>query len=126
MASNVILNGVTYDGTPVTNPTHPYKPIGIDVADSKIGVSLVAASGKRRFVQRGIKKTFTLSWKLTNETTRSAVRTLAELSTTFSFTDQFGIVRTCQTEADDYRESYAMTDPAGNLYYDVTLTVRES
>lgn len=125
MASNLVLNGTTYSGTPLT-PGTPRKPDSIDLEDEKIGVVLVADNGARRFVLRGTqKKTWTIAWKGAGEATRSALRTLAALTTTWTFVDQLGVSYTVQTEQNDYTENYAFTDPSNNIYYDLTLKVRQ-
>lgn len=123
---NLTLNGTAYSGVP-TSPATPRKPDRISVAVSKIGVTLVAASGVRRFVSRGtVKRTWTVEWKGAREATRAALRTLHQLTTTWSFTDELGSSYTVQTEQDDLEEAYAFTDPANNYYYDLTLTIREA
>lgn len=132
MASNLVMNGTTYDGTPVSNPTHPRKPSGLTYREDKIGEVQIAASGKRTWVQRLdgssnpiIKHTWEVSWELANEVTRSAVRALDSLTTTWAFVDQLGTSRTVQTEPGDYEEDYALTDVSGNLRYNLKLTIRE-
>lgn len=125
MASNLILNGTTYDGTPA-GPAHPWKPTGLTLKPEKIGDAIVAANGSRTLVYRATKKTWEISWDTANETTRAALRTLHALTTTWMFVDQLGASYTVQTEADDYDEEYRMTDPAGNIYYQLKLTVREA
>jgi hypothetical protein len=133
MASDLIMNGVTYDGTPSANPTHPRKPTGLTRKEEKIGRVLVAANGARTWVQRVDgssnpirKRTWEIAWDKANETTRAALRTLNALATTWTFVDQLGTSYTVQTEAEDYEEEYAMTDSANNLYYRCKLTVREA
>ena len=124
MASDLVLNGTTYDGTPATSG-HKWKPTKITFKDPKVGVVLEAASGKRRYVHRGLKRTWEITWDIADASTRGAVRTLAALTTTWSFTDQLGVSYTVQTEPGDYSEEYKRTDPSGNLYYALKLTVRE-
>ena len=123
---NLVLNGTTYSGTPNT-PATPRKPDSISVKVGKIGVTLVAANGRRRFVSRGaVKRTWDVEWKGARESTRAALRTLHQLTTTWSFTDELGSSYTVQTEQDDLDESYAFTDPSNNYYYDLKLTIREA
>jgi hypothetical protein len=126
MASNISLNGTSYAGTPLT-PGSVRKPDRISVAVSKIGITLVAASGKRRLVLRGtVKRTWTIEWDECREVTRAALRALHQLTTTWVLIDELGVSYTVQTEQDDLDEAYAFTDPANNLYYDMKLTAREA
>lgn len=126
MASNLVLNGTTYSGTP-TSLSNPWKPDSLDLQIAKIGPTLVADDGTRRFVSRGTsKKTWKITWNRANETTRAAVRTLAALTTTWTMVDQLGTSYTVQTEQDDYTEDYAMTTIANDLRYKLELTVRQA
>ena len=133
MASDLIMNGVTYNGTPIANLANPRKPTGLTRKETKIGAALVAASGKRTWVQRvdGAsapirKREWEVTWDKGNLTTRNALRTLHALATTWTFVDQDGSSYTVQTEEGDYQEDYVTTDKAGNLYYSLKLTVREA
>src|SRR4030095_9326789 len=73
-----------------------------------------------------VERAWTVEWKGAREATRAALRTLHQLTTTWTFIDELGTSYTgCQTEQDDLEESYAFTDPANNLYYDLTITIRE-
>jgi len=126
MASNLVINGVTYSGVP-TSPATPRKPDAISVTTTKIGVVLVMANGTRRWVNRGTKHVWSVEWAGAREATRAALRTLHQLTTTFPFIDELGVTyATCQTEESDLDESYAYTDPSNNLYYDLKITIRES
>lgn len=126
MASNLIINGVTYSGTPLA-PGTPFKPSTFEMTDTKIGKVQINANGGRTFIARSVqKRTWTIGWPLVNETTRAALRTLAELNTTFSFTDQLGVARTCQVENDDYSEEWVMSDVANVAWYACKITIREA
>lgn len=123
---DLTINSVAYSGTPLT-PATPRKPDKISVEVTKIGVALIMANGTRRWVNRGTKRTWTIEWNGVREATRAALRTLHVLPTTFPFVDELGVTyATCQTEAADLSEAYAFTDPSNNLYYDLTITIRES
>jgi hypothetical protein len=126
MAANLIINGVTYSGTPLATGT-PFKPSSFRMTDTKIGRTVVNANGGRTFVARSVqKRTWSIGWALANDTTRAALRTLAELATTFPFVDQLGVSRSCQVEADDYSEEWLMSDTANVAWYACTLTIREA
>lgn len=125
MASDLIINGTTYSGTPAS-PANPYRPMAIEVSVEKIGKVIVAANGNRTWVHQSIKRTWTISWEKASETTRAALRALHLLTTTFTFTDQFGTSYTVQTEADDLKENTAHSDRANAYFYDLTLIVRQA
>lgn len=126
MASDLVLNGTTYNGTP-SSLSNPWKPDGFDLEVAKIGVSLVADDGTRRFVTRSTsKRTWKITWSRANETTRAAVRALHLLTTTWTMVDPLGVSYTVQTEQDDYSEDYAMTTLANALRWKLELTVREA
>jgi hypothetical protein len=127
MASNLIIAGNTFSGTPLAT-SNPYKPSSVKMTVNKVGVVLVAANGHRRSVVRGTKKTWTIDWPLCNEATRAILRAIHSLTTTFSFTDEHGTVyATCQTEGEgDYSEEWVMSDPSNVPYYSCSLTIREA
>lgn len=132
MASDLILNGVTFNGTPVSNPSNPRKPNGLTYKETKVGSAQVRDNGSRVWVQRLdgsnnpiIKGEWTISWEKANETTRAALRTIDRLTAPWTFVDQLGVGHSVQTEPGDYEEDYAQTDLASNLYYQIKLTIRE-
>ena len=126
MASNFVINTVSYTGTPAS-PATPFKPSSYTMTDTKIGKVVINANGGRTFVARSVqKKTFTIGWELCHETTRAALRTLAELTTVFNFTDQLGTVYVCQVENDDYEEEWVKSDAANNPLYNCKITLRQA
>lgn len=119
--ADIVLNGTTYDGS----PGRPSKISGPDIR--KIGRLLEAANGTPHWMHRAHKRTWSIEWETANEATRAAVRALRLLTTTFAFVDQFGASYTVLcTGDDDYREETTFTDAANNIYYDLTLTMREN
>lgn len=119
------LNGVTYNGSPAA-PTNPFPPDadGVERVDTKVGKTLIAASGKRNFVGRNARKpAWTLTWTNAHATTRDAVKAVAELNATFAFVDQAGAAWTVQCEGDDaYTEKTAFTTFDDSSLYTLTLT----
>jgi hypothetical protein len=98
---------------------------------SKIGTTLVMASGKRRFVQRlsGATPIFKSSWEIpwndVDETTRAAIEAVSRLTTTFVYVDQHGTSYTVQCEDGAYSDSVSTIAP-GALYYTVKLKIYEA
>lgn len=133
MATNLSMNGVSLNGTPIANLANPKKPNSIDVKLEKIGKVQVMASGSRVWIQRLdgssnpiYKRTWEVSWELANEVTRLFLNNLNKLTTTWTFIDQLGASYTVQTEEGDLEENYVSTDPGGNVYYAMKLTIREA
>lgn len=119
------LHTTTFNGT-LPNPSNPLPPSTIERKDSKIGKTLIAASGKRNFVSRSaFKPLWTLRWDEVNLSTRNAVKAIHALNSTFTFVDEQGSNWTVQCEEDDaYSESTSFTDNDGNIYYtSVTLII---
>lgn len=132
MATDLVMNGVTFNGTPIVNPSNPRKPTGLNLKTEKIGSVQVRDNGTRVWVQRLdgssnpiVKLTWEVSWEKANEITRAALRTIDLLTTTWVFVDQLGVSHTVQTEPGDYEEEYAKTDLASNIYYSIKLTIRK-
>lgn len=133
MATDLIMNGVTFNGTPIANLSNPRKPSELTVKNVKVGAVHVKADGSRVWIQRldGSsspinKKVWLVGWPRANELTRDALRTLNELDSTWTFTDQLGASYTVQTEAEDLEEEYAGTGAGGEIWYSMKLTVREA
>lgn len=124
--SNLVINGTTFNGTPSGGGSaSAWKPTGYSAKEQKVGVTLVAADGTRNRVERAInKRVWEISWDLCNLATMQTVRTIARLTTTFSFTDIEGNSATVQTE-DEFAPEWAQEDPAGNSYWNVKLTLYE-
>lgn len=115
----ISLNGTTYNGG-----ANPYPPTKIAKKRTKVGKTLVMASGVRVFVYGGNNKSgWVLTWENANEVTRAAVAAVTVLTTTFAFVDQLGVTRTVQCEADEQVEDTAFTTAANAILYDVQLTI---
>jgi len=123
--SNVIINAVTYDGTP-TAPTNPYKPNKITRPIEKIGTLHRAADGTTTWIHRGIKRVWALEWDRASPTTETALAAVRALTTTFSFTDVNAVAYTVVNVGDDPHDSEITTDRNNNYRYSVTLTLREA
>lgn len=124
MAANLILNGSTYSGTPNTGTL--FKPMAIEEKLVKAGTVIEFEAGNRTLVQRAVKREWTISWEKVPETTRTALATLAALSTTFTYTDEHAVSYTVQIEPGDHQCKTAFTTPANAIYYDISLTLHEA
>jgi len=89
-----------------------------------IATILPAADGTRNKVYRGQKQKWTYEWDGVSETTKSAIRGIFNLTTTFSHTDVVGASYTCQCEPGDYKESISAITPS-EIRWRVSLTVRQ-
>lgn len=118
----IILNGTTYNGG--SNPSPPSK---ISKPSTKIGLTLVAASGVRHFMSASVRKhAWTLSWETANATTRAAVDALHALNTTFTFVDEFGVSNTVQCEEDEKTQDTAFTTSANTILYDLEVVLHQA
>lgn len=117
MSGSITMNGVTF---------HPSE---FTVEVSKIGVTLVAADGTRRFVQRMngatpiVKRTWPFPWKNVSETVRAAVAAIYALNTTFTLIDELGVSYTVQCEAGGYTQKINTIVSNTELRYDLELRV---
>jgi hypothetical protein len=120
MSGNITLNGTTFHPSDIAKET------------SKIGVALVAASGRRRFVHRTssgtpiYKRTWTLPFDNVSETVRLAVAAIYALTTTFTFVDEHGTSYTVQCEDGGYSEKINTIVSNTELTYDLTLKVLQT
>jgi hypothetical protein len=121
--SALVINGVTYNGA----GGNPHPPSKAPFTLKRIGRTLVAANGARTFVDRGTdKRVWVLSWENADPADRTAVRALALLSTTFTFTDEEGVSYTVQVEEDDaYTHEPSFTKSDNGLLYDLSITLRQ-
>lgn len=111
----IVLNSVTF------------YPSDVQLERTKIGVTLVAASGARRFVHRlsGVtriyKNVWDVSWQAVPVATRTAVLAVYAITSAFVFTDQYGGSHAVQCEAEGYTERVNFVAHNGDLYYDLSL-----
>src|SRR5215471_6778849 len=123
----VTLNGTTFTGNVYSADSVRKAPTHVNPKPRKIGTVLEAASGARNMVLRNSgtpKVDYELTWdQPVAETTRAAVRTIFDLSTTFTAILPQGTV-TVQCELEDYEENHVLTLPDGTRYFEVKLTLR--
>lgn len=117
--ADIVINGTTYDGS-------PDRPVKVGTQVRRIGRALQGKDGTETWMHRGIKLNFAIDWEKATEATRAALRAVRSLTTSFSFTNQHGTAYTVLCSGDDeYTEETAFTDAAGNIYYNITLILRQ-
>jgi hypothetical protein len=120
--SAIVVNGTTYSGG-----ANPQPPSNISEPSTKIGVTLVAASGVRHFMSTSVRKhAWTLSWENANATTRAAVDALHALNTTFTYVDEFGTSNTVQCEDEERKQETAFTTAANTILYDLEIVLHQA
>jgi hypothetical protein len=109
-----------------------FYPSDIAVETEKQGVSLVAASGSRRWAQRVtgggtsiLKSKWVLTWEKATGAVRTAVAAVYVLNSTFTFTDEHGLSYTVQCEGggDGFKTNISLISSGLVLYYDVELSI---
>lgn len=103
-------------------------PNKIEHTPEKIGVELVMANGRRRFVHRATKETWSLSWEGITSTVRATLRTIFDLTSTFTYIDQFGVSWSVYCPPGGWKCSIAAILPAGattELRYTVELQIKQ-
>lgn len=119
----IILNGTTYNSA----GGNPQPPSKISEPVTKIGITLVAASGVRHFMSASARKhAWTLSWEKANSVTRAAVDALHALNTTFTYVDEFGTSNTVQCEEDERTQDTGFTTAANTILYDLELILHQA
>lgn len=111
----VVINGVAYT------------PTDIQLEETKIGTEWEAANGAYRFAHRANKRTWRLSWRRVPVATRTALRAIYALTSTFPFIDEdAGSAVTVACPPGGFRSSIGLIAPGVTLYYNVELTLRET
>lgn len=124
--ADVIINGTTYSGSPNT-PGTPARPLSIERVYRKIGRLVEAADGSTSWVHRGLKWTFTITWgPRASVATKTAVRAIRALTTTFSYTDEEGTVFTVLNVGDDEYKELVKTNSANVYQYELALILRQA
>ena len=124
----VTLNGIAFSGTVYDAETTPRAPQEITPSPQKAGVVLTAADGTERIVLRNSgtpREHFELTWSRVPSATRNAVRTVFDLSATFTAVLPSGTY-SVQCRLDDYRERINIIAPGGTEYYDVSLQIHQT
>jgi len=113
----ITLNGVSFT------------PSNIEPAHEKIGTTIQAANGARRWAHRADKRVWTITWDKVALATLTAIRAVFALTSTFTYVDENGVSATVFCQAGALKSSVSeMGMSAGTqvLYYDVTLEITEA
>lgn len=111
---SIALNGTTF------------YPSNINESYTKAGRELAAADGTLNLVLRGAKSSWDLTWERATAATRTSVKAIAQLTSTFTFTDEFGTSYTVAVPLEGFSSSISLIAGSGpDLYYDVTLKLRQ-
>jgi hypothetical protein len=119
------LNGTSFAGLVTESESIRRAPQNITPKPYKVGKTLVGPDGQRARIHRGAKSDWLLEWDKAPEVTRAAVRTIFDLTSTFSAT-LLGGTYTVQCEDEDYSEEQTDVLPDGTRYFRVTLLVRQA
>lgn len=104
-----------------------FTPSAIAENAEKVGVPIRAANGTRRFAHRALKKQWELSWETLTLAEVTPIRTIYNLTTTFTYRDENLTSYTVLCDSDALSITTSDTWPTDNtVYYDVTLTIKEA
>jgi hypothetical protein len=124
--SDIILNGTTYSGTP-NSPGTPAKPTSIERELRKFGRLLEAADGSTSWVRRSEKWKFRIVWgPRASVATKTAVRAIRNLTTTFTYVDEEGVSFTVLNVGDDEYTEVVKTDKSNTYQYELELILRQA
>ena len=97
-----------------------------DPGESIVEVAVVKqmANGRHRKANRAFKRQWALTCIQVTNAQRSALQTIALLTTTFTLVDQHGVNYTVMTEPGSYSARVSLIEPGSppTLHYDVQLT----
>lgn len=115
----IILNGTTFYASDVQED------------DERIGTTLQARNGNRRFVHRAFKRRWTITWDQVSQSVRASIRTIHRLTTTFTFTDEVGNSYTVFCDTGAFKSSVGAIIPGPGYVgtveeYNVTLILTEA
>jgi len=122
-ADRIKLNNVTFGKTGLQGPTNVEPDLLV------FGSEQETRNGALSLLETGKKWHWTITWDAVDVATRNAVRSIALLSSTFTFVDEDGVSHTVQCPKEGrYKAGISITgsDGGGTLYYGVTLVIREA
>jgi len=104
-----------------------FNPTSVEAEEDKIGESRRMGDGTLRYYHRAFKSKWTLNWTAVKEANVPAIRTIARLTTSFTFVDYDGVSHTVMVLPGGFTTSLSAekVDAAGIKRYDVTLVLDE-
>lgn len=104
-----------------------FNPTSVEVNEDKIGESRRMGNGTLRYYHRAFKNEWTITWTSLRENFVPAIRTIAKLTSSFTFTDYDGVSYTVLVLPGGFKVSVSAdkVDGSGIKRYDVTLVLSE-
>lgn len=104
-----------------------FNPTSVEYEEEKIGESRRMGDGTLRYYHRSIKRKWTITWTGLRETYLAAVKSIAALTTSFTFVDYDGVSYTVLILPGGYKHSLNAdkVDGLGVKRYDITITLDE-
>jgi hypothetical protein len=108
----------------VTMNSVTFRPTEISRNLKRAGDLKTMADGTNKMYHRGFKYEFDLTWTGLPESNKAAIRTIATLTTSFTFIDEDGTSYTVLCPPDAYSDALSASNISiglGIIYYDITL-----
>src|SRR5262245_27025272 len=113
-ATAITLNGVTFYAK------------DIKVEQARIGATIRAANGKRRFALRAVKRQWTIEFDNLLIANLSSLRTIHALSSTFTSLDENASSIDVLCQEQPLSSSVNLLRPDGRVYYNATIVILEA
>lgn len=122
MADHITLNATIFGlGGSHKGPTNIEEEVLV------FGTEFEADTGDLSMLETGKKRQWVLTWNDIPVATRTAIRAIALLSSTFTYIDEDGNSFTVQCPKQSrYKSGISIIANATTLYYGVTLTIRQA
>ncbi len=102
-----------------------FNPTSVDTEEEKVGDSKRMADGTMRYYHRAFKNKWSIKWSRLRESSFTAIRTVAQLTTSFTFKDYDNVSWTVVILPGGFKHTIAAdgVDSAGVKRYDVELVL---
>lgn len=104
-----------------------FNPTSVQADEDKIGESRRMGDGTLRYYHRAFKSKWTINWTAVRETNVPAIRTIARLTTSFTFIDYDNVSHTVMVLPGGFTTTLSAeyVDASGIKRYNVTLVLDE-